>query len=188
VPIVRSNLPPPHPSTTRRATVKTRGAASAGRGGECAPRQFRSKVSCMTSRPNAARGGLEPSSRPATRRRALVRRFDQRVRADVGVRTGLHRPGRGRAGLRPRPRQSSHRLPLHAGQYGSLRPLGVRRSRSGRAPGSRAAGRAMAFKLIESAQSRWPAVNAPHLVALVRAGARFEAGKSGRPVPQSRSV
>ena len=44
-------------------------------------------------------------------------------------------------------------------------------------PGSRAAGLAMAFKLIESAQSRWRAVNAPHLVALVRAGARFEAGK-----------
>jgi hypothetical protein len=35
----------------------------------------------------------------------------------------------------------------------------------------------MAFKLIESAQSRWRAVNAPHLVALVRAGARFEKGK-----------
>jgi hypothetical protein len=29
----------------------------------------------------------------------------------------------------------------------------------------------MAFKLIESAQTRWRAVNAPHLVALVRAGA-----------------
>lgn len=34
----------------------------------------------------------------------------------------------------------------------------------------------MTFKLIESAQSRWRAVNAPHLVALVRAGARFERG------------
>lgn len=43
-------------------------------------------------------------------------------------------------------------------------------------PGSRAAGVAMAFKLIESAQQRWRAVNAPHLVALVRAGARFEKG------------
>jgi hypothetical protein len=43
--------------------------------------------------------------------------------------------------------------------------------------GSRAAGVAMAFKLIESAQARWRAVNAPHLVALVRAGARFEKGK-----------
>jgi len=44
-------------------------------------------------------------------------------------------------------------------------------------PGSRAAGIAMAFKLIESAQARWRAVNAPHLVAVVRAGARFENGK-----------
>jgi len=43
-------------------------------------------------------------------------------------------------------------------------------------PGSRAAGVAMAFKLIESAQARWRVVNAPHLVALVRAGARFENG------------
>jgi putative transposase len=34
----------------------------------------------------------------------------------------------------------------------------------------------MAFKLIEAAQDRWRAVNAPHLVALVRAGARFENG------------
>ena len=44
-------------------------------------------------------------------------------------------------------------------------------------PGSRAAGVAMAFKLIESAQTRWRAVNAPHLVALVRAGAVFKNGK-----------
>ena len=44
-------------------------------------------------------------------------------------------------------------------------------------PGSRAAGLAMAFKLIESAQDRWRAVNAPHLVALVRAGATFTNGK-----------
>jgi transposase-like protein len=35
----------------------------------------------------------------------------------------------------------------------------------------------MAFKLIESAQTRWRAVNAPHPVALVRTGARFEGGK-----------
>jgi hypothetical protein len=44
-------------------------------------------------------------------------------------------------------------------------------------PGSRAAGLAMAFKLIESAQDRWRMVNAPHLVALVRAGATFISGK-----------
>lgn len=51
------------------------------------------------------------------------------------------------------------------------------RSKITKGPGSRAAGIAMAFKLIEAAQSRWRAVNAPHLVALVRAGARFEHGK-----------
>lgn len=51
------------------------------------------------------------------------------------------------------------------------------RTKITRGPGSRAAGLAMAFKLIEAAQHRWRAVNAPHLVALVRAGATFEAGK-----------
>jgi hypothetical protein len=35
----------------------------------------------------------------------------------------------------------------------------------------------MAFKLIASAQDRWRAVNAPHLVALVRAGATLINGK-----------
>ena len=43
--------------------------------------------------------------------------------------------------------------------------------------GSKAAALAMAFKLIESAQRRWRMVNAPHLVALVRAGSAFVNGK-----------
>ena len=51
------------------------------------------------------------------------------------------------------------------------------RTRITRGPGSRAAGLAMAFKLLEAAQARWRAVNAPHLVALVRAGAVFVNGK-----------
>jgi putative transposase len=51
------------------------------------------------------------------------------------------------------------------------------RTRVTKGPGSRAAGIAMAFKLIESAERRWRVVNAPHLVALVRAGATFEKGK-----------
>jgi transposase-like protein len=56
------------------------------------------------------------------------------------------------------------------------------RTKITKGPGSRAAGLAMAFKLIESAQDRWRAVNAPHLVALVRAGAVFVNGKlAGRP-------
>jgi putative transposase len=59
------------------------------------------------------------------------------------------------------------------------------RQRVTKGPGSRAAGVAMAFKLIESAQTSWRAVNAPHLVALVRAGATFTngqlAGRSDEP-------
>jgi transposase-like protein len=51
------------------------------------------------------------------------------------------------------------------------------RTKITRGPGSRAAGLAMAFKLIQAAQARWRAVNAPHLVALVRAGATFVNGK-----------
>jgi putative transposase len=43
-------------------------------------------------------------------------------------------------------------------------------------PGSRAAGVAMAVKLIEAAESRWRSVNAPHLVALVGAGSKFDKG------------
>ncbi|MGW2724071.1 IS256 family transposase [Streptomyces sp. NPDC001492] len=51
------------------------------------------------------------------------------------------------------------------------------RTKVTRGAGSRAAALAMAFKLVESAQQRWRAVNAPHMVALVGAGARFERGQ-----------
>jgi putative transposase len=51
------------------------------------------------------------------------------------------------------------------------------RTKVTKGPGSRAAGLAMAYKLIEAAQTRWRAVNAPHLVALVRNGAVFHKGK-----------
>jgi len=51
------------------------------------------------------------------------------------------------------------------------------RTKITRGPGSKAAGMAMAYKLIMAAQDRWRAVNAPQLVALVRAGARFVNGK-----------
>jgi transposase-like protein len=50
------------------------------------------------------------------------------------------------------------------------------RTRVTKGPGSRAAGLAMVFKLIEAASERWRYVNGPHLVALVRAGAKFEKG------------
>jgi transposase-like protein len=51
------------------------------------------------------------------------------------------------------------------------------RTKVTKGPGSRAAGLAMAFKLIESAQAHWRMVNAPHLVALVHTGATFINGK-----------
>ncbi len=57
------------------------------------------------------------------------------------------------------------------------------RSKVTKGPGSRAAGLAMSFKLIEAAQRRWRTVNAPHLVALVRAGATFKDGKHVKDKP-----
>jgi transposase-like protein len=50
------------------------------------------------------------------------------------------------------------------------------RTKVTRGAGSTAAALAMVFKLAESAHERWRAITAPHLVALVRAGARFERG------------
>lgn len=51
------------------------------------------------------------------------------------------------------------------------------RTKVTKGPGSRAAGLAMAFKLVEAAQRRWRKVNAPELVALVRADAKFKDGQ-----------
>jgi putative transposase len=56
------------------------------------------------------------------------------------------------------------------------------RTRVTKGPGSKAAGLAMAFKLLEAAQDRWRAVNGPHLVALVRAGGTVREG-GGRRAP-----
>jgi transposase-like protein len=50
------------------------------------------------------------------------------------------------------------------------------RTRKTKGAGSRVAGLAMAYKLLDAAQARWRCVNAPHLVALVRAGATFVDG------------
>lgn len=51
------------------------------------------------------------------------------------------------------------------------------RTKVTKGPGSRAAGIAMAYKLIEAAQAHRRVVNAPHLVALVRAGTLFHKGR-----------
>ncbi|MEY9988016.1 putative transposase [Streptomyces sp. V4I8] len=50
------------------------------------------------------------------------------------------------------------------------------RTKVTRGAGSAVAALAMVFKLAESAQARWRAITAPHLVALVRNGARFKNG------------
>jgi transposase-like protein len=44
-------------------------------------------------------------------------------------------------------------------------------------PGSREAGLAMIFKLLEAAEGRWRRLNGHHLVSLVRAGAVFVNGE-----------
>jgi putative transposase len=51
------------------------------------------------------------------------------------------------------------------------------RTRVTKGPGTRDTGLAMVFKLLQAAEGNWRAVNGPHLVALVRAGATFEKGK-----------
>jgi putative transposase len=51
------------------------------------------------------------------------------------------------------------------------------RTRVTKGSGTPETGLAMVFKLLQAAEGRWRAVNGPHLVALVRAGARFEGGK-----------
>jgi transposase-like protein len=51
------------------------------------------------------------------------------------------------------------------------------RSNLTKGPGSRAAALSMVFKLIQEAERRWRRVNAPELVALVAAGAKFANGK-----------
>ena len=50
------------------------------------------------------------------------------------------------------------------------------RTRKTKGAGTRDAGLTMAYKLLDAAEDRWRSVNAPHLVALLRAGATFVHG------------
>ncbi len=52
------------------------------------------------------------------------------------------------------------------------------RTKKTKGAGSRKAGLAMAFKLLLAAEKRWRKVNAPHLVALVKAGVKFPDGQA----------
>ena len=62
------------------------------------------------------------------------------------------------------------------------------RARKTKGAGSRRAGLAMAFKLIESSQQRWRKINAPHLVGQVRAGRRFPDGREERPTRREEAL
>lgn len=55
------------------------------------------------------------------------------------------------------------------------------RTKCTRGAGSRKAGLAMAFKLIQAAESRWRKVNAPHLAAAVLHGVQFKDGVRVKP-------
>jgi putative transposase len=59
------------------------------------------------------------------------------------------------------------------------------RTRQTKGAGSRKAGLAFAFKLALSAERHWRKVNAPHLVALVRAGVKFKDGVQASPVVEA---
>jgi len=52
------------------------------------------------------------------------------------------------------------------------------RTKKTKGAGSRRAGLAMAFKLLLAAEERWRRVNAPHLVALLKAGVEFPNGEA----------
>ena len=52
------------------------------------------------------------------------------------------------------------------------------RTKKTKGAGSRKAGLAMAFKLLLAAEKRWRRLNAPHLVALVKAGVEFPNGRA----------
>ncbi len=52
------------------------------------------------------------------------------------------------------------------------------RTKKTKGAGSRKAGLAMAFKLLLAAEKRWRRINAPHLVALVKAGVKFPDGEA----------
>lgn len=63
------------------------------------------------------------------------------------------------------------------------------RTKKTKGAGSRKAGLAMVFKLLLAAQKRWRRVNAPHLVALVKAGVEFPDGEAemfqAEPAPEN---
>jgi hypothetical protein len=99
-----------------------------------------------------------------TRARGRAADAGRRPEAEVDADLAAHAGARDRQGRRLVVRNG------HARQRQVLTAAGDQ--------GARVQGRglAMASTLRESARDRWWAVNGPHLVALVRAGARFDKG------------
>lgn len=114
-----------------------------------------------------ARGAITAFERELRREVPEGRREDRRrCRHAAGV---LPLPG---GALGPSAHDEPHRIYFRDGAFEEQ--------------GHQGAGLAMAFTLIEAAEARWRAVDTPHLVALVRAGAVFEKGKLiERPVDSS---
>jgi len=162
-------------------------------GGGCAPPCSRSATGRWGSGKPSARCGRD-------QRAALLVPQQDGERpgraAQVGAPGRQEGPGRDleRRGQRPRPRsgegvrrrlrrqvpqgcREGHRGPGRAAPVESTFATVRLRTKVTKGHGSKAAAMGMAFKLIESAQFRWRMVNAPHLVALVRAGATFVNGK-----------
>ena len=167
----------------RRAGVLGRRCARCSRQpGSSAAGSTRSRT-CWRAAEVGAPGGEEGPRRDLERRgpRARPRPRSRRSRPPTG--RSSPRPSR----RSPTMRRSCSRSTTSRPSTGSTCAPPTRSSRpsprSGtgtkvtKGPGSKAAGIAMAFKLIQAAQERWRVVNAPHLVALVRAGATFENGK-----------
>jgi hypothetical protein len=72
----------------------------------------------------------------------------------------------------PKSLQPKAKAALHESTFATVRL----RTKKTKGAGSRSAGLAMAYRLLEAAQARLRCVNAPYLVALVRADATFVDG------------
>jgi hypothetical protein len=116
-------------------------------------------------RPTRIEQRVPPLSPGGTKQHAFTHRATAKITDDMDELLAFYGylPSTGSTSARPT-RSSRPSLPCY-------------RTKVTTGSGWKAAGLAMAFKLIEAAQGRWRAVNAPHLVALVRNGAVFKKGK-----------
>jgi putative transposase len=130
--------------------------------------------SAPARRPQGA--GADPRRRRPSARRTGDQGVHRRLRRQVpqGRRQDHRRPGAAARLLRLPGRALDPPEDLEPDRVHLLDGPSPNQGHQG--PGSRAAGLAMVFKLVQAAEDRWRYVNGPHLVALVRAGAKFEKG------------